>query len=236
MLAFKEFHQNFNTTLMVTTVALDWLKCRSDADEGFDSAFRHSVRAASPVWGGFVLKDSAPAVLQAKRRLARLGIVGVFSAFESYLEEAQEYARARGPVVPTAKPKKKERSGAVWTPDKAHWEVAKLGLSVPELEADRAVLAYFRNVRNSIAHVGGCPKPELLEIAASYEFASGFANWPVSLRAAKKGRALPPLPPIEKGRPLAMMPEHSILASAVCYRLVVAIDRKLVTKYGSGPP
>lgn len=231
MRTFKRFHESFNVSLKITAVGIDWVADRATEGEGFQDAFRNSVRRAAPVWGEFVPRDPAQATHEARRDVAVLGIVGVFSAFEEYLDSLKPYAAARGGHVlraklPTPLP------GAVHRHDKAHYAVAEVKLTVRELDDDRPMLAFFRELRNCVAHSRGVASTELVEIARAPEFAKAVETWPITLRARKKGRALPTLPTPVLGKPVPLLPEHSIHASAVCFRLVEAIDAKLTIQFG----
>jgi len=229
-LALKRTHEALNITMKVTTVSLLWLK-EGTFDAANMASFRDATKRAEPVWGPFDLKEPARTAAEAERQVAALGMIAVFSNFEEYVEGVEEYALANGvtkapsgPPCPSCgrKPPAPETGG-----EKAQAMVARLGLTVSELDHDAVLLRFFRRVRNCIAHDRGVASAKLAKLAASSELVAAHQAWPIRERAKAKGRTIPPLPAITAGAVVDVRPSHVIQASAVCFRVAKAIDREV---------
>lgn len=226
MAQFQEFHEAFNDSIKVATGSIVLAQTWSGTAATFADQFRDAVQKASSRWGRFCPKNFGTAADAARRDITRNGIVGVFAAFEVYLESLEDHAKARGGV----RQKRSAGNGRwPWRNDLAHRRVAAAGLVVPELESRRALLAFFREVRNCVAHQRALADDRLTKIANSSKLKKAVEGW----TERPRGRALPKLPTIREGDPVPLEPEHAILASSVCFELAGAIDRKLLSAYGS---
>lgn len=234
-LALKRTHEALNISMKVTTVSLLWLK-EGTFDAANLASFRDATKRAEPAWGPFDLKEPEKVGAEAERQVAALGMIAVFSNFEEYLEGVEKHALANGvkkapasPPCPTCgrKPPPPETGG-----EKAQAMVARLGLTVSELDQDEVLLRYFRRVRNCIAHDRRVAGKKLETLAASPELVAAHQAWPIRERAKVKGRAIPQLPAIKAGAEVDIRPVHVIQASAVCYRVAKAIDREVLVALG----
>lgn len=223
------FHQSFNESVKLAVVAIEVAKSRSTTSPGFPDEFREAVPRATKVWGKYYPRDFGAAAAAARRDLSRNGVVGAFAAFEAYLQGLAAYADARGGIRGKRKATKVREP---WKNDLAHHCVAGVGLKVPELEAQRAILAFFRELRNCVAHQEGVASDRLQRISGSVQLKTALASWPLTARARRLHRALPTLPVIRDGVTIPLEPEHAILASTVCFHLGSSIDAKLTIAYG----
>lgn len=83
---------------------------------------------------------------------------------------------------------------------------------------------YFRLLRNCYAHAEGIANRELEEYAQTEKLLKSFDYWNSHFARLKA----PTLPKIERGSKLEVKVTHSILSSAVNYKLATILNRRAV--------
>ncbi len=176
----------------------------------------------------------ASAILrQAGDDTCRMAIVRIHSALDDFVVNVEaERTRWRDLNAATSRVKRNQKSVKAEDGDgsgdnKLTKMCHRTGLSAAEVKRCEPVLAYFRAIRNCIAHKSARASRELQAASTSGLLTKLMKTWP-----KRKGAKPPPIAPYECGQPILVQPKAVILYLDATRRCCGDIDKSLLEYLG----
>lgn len=212
-----EFHNAFNRNVKVSFGALEAVSAQ--AQLGGEPVAQVLPTGGEP-WGRETRwRDLTVPVKDAAGFLSEIGIVRAVAALEDYLIGAKaEFDRAGLKAV---------RAKADGTTAMDGFD-AVLGVDHDAIKDIAYLMEFFSTARNCVVHRSNRASKRLAELRADENLAETLRRWP-----KRVGKWTVSLPSVADGQVVEWRPRHAIMASDVCYRCAIALDRQLVLMMGA---
>jgi hypothetical protein len=178
-------------------------------------------------WGADTKWCSLDTVVKtSKLFVAQIGLMRIFSAFEDFLNGIKaefdrfEHIASQEHSISLV-PGMEDDIGL-----RQLCSFIKMPISF--LEAILPIFDYFLILRNCLAHRSGRANLALVKQSHSVELRIALERWPV-----RRGRTLPSLPQIVKGKQIPLLARHAIFTGLICRELAKLINDHLVAQLGA---